>query len=46
MVLGSTVSGGAEYIITGDKDLLSIGTYKGIRIVTPRIFWEEMQKKE
>lgn len=30
----------ADYIITGDEDLLELREYKGIRIVTPREFIE------
>jgi putative PIN family toxin of toxin-antitoxin system len=34
------VEGAADYIVSGDPDLLKIGTYQGIQIVTPRQFWE------
>ncbi len=39
-VLGAAVAGHADYIITGDNDLLVLQQYKNIRIVTPRQFWE------
>jgi len=29
----------AEYIITGDKDLLDVANHKNTKIVTPREFW-------
>lgn len=45
MVLGVALSGGAEAIITGDKDLLALKRFKGIKIVTPRSFWETNQKQ-
>lgn len=32
------VAGGADYIISGDRDLLSISSYKDIRIITPGEF--------
>jgi predicted nucleic acid-binding protein len=32
------VSGMAQYIITGDKDLLILNTYQGIPIITPAEF--------
>ena len=35
------VAGKAEVIISGDKDLLSIGTYRRIRIQTPAQFLDE-----
>lgn len=33
-VLEAAIEGNCNYIITGDKDLLSLGEYKGIKIVT------------
>lgn len=39
-VLGAADAGHADYLITGDKDLLVLQQYKSIRIVTPRQFWE------
>lgn len=44
MVLGSALAGQADYIITGDKDLLTIGIFQGIKILKPRSFWNEMRK--
>lgn len=35
------VSGDADHIITGDKDLLELNPFRGVRIVTPREFLEE-----
>lgn len=37
-VLACAVEAEAEYLVTGDRDLLDMKTYKGIRIVTPREF--------
>lgn len=36
--LSCALSGHAEYIISGDRDLLRIGEYKGIHILTPKNF--------
>jgi putative PIN family toxin of toxin-antitoxin system len=38
LVLAAAVSGGAEYLVTGDHQLLAIGRYEGVEIVTPRAF--------
>jgi len=38
-VLGLVQRSLAEYIITGDKDLLDLVKYKSAKIVTPREFW-------
>ena len=33
-ILAAALAGHADYIVTADKDLLVIGEYKGIRIIT------------
>ena len=37
------VSGGAKYILSGDKDLLVIGEYQGISILSPRSFYNRLK---
>ncbi len=34
----------ARYIVTGDKDLLVLGHFESIPIVTPRQFWESLKQ--
>ena len=44
-VLESALRAGAEILITGDKDLLDISDkVPGLKILTPRTFWELIQK--
>jgi putative PIN family toxin of toxin-antitoxin system len=38
MILGTLRAAGADYLITGDKDLLALGEF--YPIVTPAAFWE------
>lgn len=38
-VLATASAGNCDLIITGDRDLLELGTYEGIRIMTPGEFW-------
>ena len=38
MVFECAVLAGARVIIAGDKDLLAVGTYEGIRVLRPREF--------
>lgn len=38
-ILADAVANGIECIITGDKDLLVLKTYKGIRIIQPKDYW-------
>ena len=44
MVLGSAIAGNVQYVITGDKDLLSVGKFKEVKIVDPRTFWKVMKR--
>ncbi len=43
-VLGLAQRSSAEYIITGDKDLLDLVEHKDTKIVTPREFWTILKK--
>lgn len=39
-IIALAVSAAADFIITGDKDLLVLKKYQSVRIVSPREFWE------
>ena len=39
--LAVDVNSGASCIVTGDKDLLELGKFREIRIVTPKAFLEK-----
>ena len=45
-VWGAAISGEAEYIISGDDDLLSLKAYEDIPIVSPRQYWERFKRTE
>ncbi len=38
-VLGTAVAGNSDALVTGDKDLLVLKNFKGVRIVSPQDFW-------
>ncbi|MEW6326844.1 MAG: putative toxin-antitoxin system toxin component, PIN family [Thermodesulfobacteriota bacterium] len=38
LILVCALAAKADFLVTGDKDLLAIGIYQGIRIITPRDF--------
>ena len=38
LVLGTAVKANADFLVTGDKGLLAIGEYRGVRIVTADAF--------
>jgi uncharacterized protein len=39
-IIALAASTKADFIITGDKDLLVLKKYRSVRIVSPREFWE------
>lgn len=41
-VLEAALEGGCDYIITGDEDLLNLGKFKNIKIITPDEFLRYM----
>ncbi len=42
-VLASALSAGADVLVTGDKDLLSLRAKLPLRILSPRQMWETMR---
>lgn len=42
-VLEAAIEGGCGYIVTGDKDLLQLKTYRGVKIVTCEQFLENFR---
>ena len=44
-VLAAAIAGQADIILTGDGDLLVLGEYNGIRILSPRRFVELMDRR-
>ena len=43
-VLGTALAGKADFLVTGDKDLLTLKHYEGIPIVSPREFYGHLQR--
>jgi putative PIN family toxin of toxin-antitoxin system len=43
-VLATALAGEAEAIITGDDDLLALGVYRGVAILSPRQFIERITR--
>jgi len=39
-LLACALEGNADYLVSGDRDLLDLGTYEGIRMVSPHQFAE------
>lgn len=45
-ILGLAVAAHADRIISGDEDLLVLGSFRGIPIVSPRQFWEAERRSK
>ncbi|MFW6143225.1 MAG: putative toxin-antitoxin system toxin component, PIN family, partial [Desulfovermiculus sp.] len=43
-ILGLVSPGNVQAIVTGDQDLLVLGSYKGASIITLRDFWEQERR--
>ncbi|MBX3745871.1 MAG: putative toxin-antitoxin system toxin component, PIN family [Verrucomicrobiae bacterium] len=44
-VLATAVAGRADVVVTGDQDLLVLGQYAGVRILSPRQFLEMLDRE-
>ena len=42
-IVAAALSGSADLMVTGDKDLIAVGDAVGFPIVTPRGFWESLR---
>jgi putative PIN family toxin of toxin-antitoxin system len=45
-VLGTCLSGRAMCLVTGDKDLLDIHDYEGVKMMSPRAFFDRLIRAE
>lgn len=44
VILGGAISGEADVLVTGDRDLLVLGSVGPLRILDPRGFWELVRR--
>ena len=42
-VLGTATKGNVDFIVTGDADLLTLKSYRGVDIITPRELWNRLR---
>lgn len=45
-VLAAALAGRVAVIVTGDKELLELGRYEGIRVVSPRVLLDELAEQD
>lgn len=46
MILACAVAAGAEYLVSRDKDLLSLGGHEGVKIIAPETFLAVLRESE
>jgi putative PIN family toxin of toxin-antitoxin system len=42
-ILGAAIAARAEVFVTGDRELVELGTVEGTRVMSPRQFWEGLK---
>lgn len=45
MFLACAIEGEADFIVTGDRHLLDVGTYRGVSIMSPRSFLIRLEER-
>lgn len=43
LILATALSAGAQYLATGDLKVQRLGTYQGVRLLSPRALVEELE---
>jgi putative PIN family toxin of toxin-antitoxin system len=44
-LLAAAIEGRADYIVTGDRDLLDLATYRGVRMIRPGSFARQLARE-
>ena len=45
LILATALSGQADYLVTGDRQLLNRGTYQRVSILSPRAFLQHLERE-
>ena len=45
-ILGAAVAGGADVLVTGDRELLDLHHIENVEILSPRQFWEKVKTRK
>jgi putative PIN family toxin of toxin-antitoxin system len=45
VIIATALAASAQYLVTRDNDLLALGTYEGVRMVTPEAFMEILRRQ-
>ena len=46
LILSTAIVSKADYLVTSDRQLLALGEYEGVRIITPRDFLTVLNERE
>ena len=46
LILAGALVGNAEVLVTGDKELLALGSVQNLEIISPRGFWEKIVSRQ
>ena len=41
-IVAAAIEGGADFLVTGDRDLLEVAAEVTVSIVSPRAFWDQL----
>jgi putative PIN family toxin of toxin-antitoxin system len=44
-IIGAAVAAGADVFVTGDRELAELGSVEGMRVISPRQFWEGLKSR-
>jgi uncharacterized protein len=45
-IVGAAITAGVEVLVTGDKELLDLGRFVNLEILSPRQFWERLKAQQ
>jgi uncharacterized protein len=45
-IVGAAITAGVEVLVTGDKELLGLGRFFNLEILSPRQFWERLKTQQ
>ena len=43
-IIGTAIRGHAQFLITGDKELLALRKFESLKILSPREFWKRLKE--
>jgi len=45
-IVGAAIAAGVEVLVTGDKELLDLGRFVNLEVLSPRQFWERLKAQK